>query len=885
VRWLINLVRRHRIHRELGDEVEAHLEERVADLVESGMREAEARQQAAREFGNATLYLEISRETWGWTALDRLWRDVRYAWRTLHASPLFTLTAIVSLALGIGANTAVFTLLYGSLWKPLPVRDPQQIFHLMRKSSIGDANGEFSYSYPLFQQLCETARPVGELFGKAGSDRRKFGVNGVPDERVAGEGVSDNFFSALLIKPFLGRVLESGDDSVLGGRRVAVLSHDFWTRRFQSNPSILGKTILYSEKPYTVVGVAQPGFTGVDAEVSIDVWVPMTTAADKPWLTWPDSNWIRVLVRLHPGVAPARAQALLDGVFRAHVAEKLLPGTSPHWKPVLETQHATLRPASSGLATTGRQFRKTLLLLLAVVALVLLISCANVANLMLARNAARQQEMSVRLALGASRARIVSQLFTESLLLSLAGGAGGVLLATWGTTLLVSLLPQSRLQLAFDFGPDFTVLGFTAAIAMASAMLFGLAPALRACQGGALTLGSGQRTTGRSIGGRLLVAGQLALSLLLLVGAGLFLGTLRNLKRSDLGFRPEHVVTFDLSFPAGTAKDRIAQSYTQIKERIESHPGVIAASYFWPSIYEQGGWSVGITAEGHPETPGEDNDVGAISAGPGFFEALGLRLLQGRYLNAQDIADKPPVVVVNESLARSYFGNASPIGHRIRFPWRPPVVREIVGVVGDAKHYGVREKTWRMVYVPTWKEGSFLVRANVDPRLLSGILREEVPAVDKLAQIEQIRPLETIVDNMVFQERLTATLSTGFGVLALLLAAIGLYGVMAYAVSRRTNELGIRMALGAQRRDVQWLVLRESIRLILMGIAIGLTAAIALTRALSSVISGMLYGIKPTDVPVFAGSVLLLVVVAVLAGFLPAWRASRTDPMVALRHE
>jgi predicted permease len=537
------------------------------------------------------------------------------------------------------------------------------------------------------------------------------------------------------------------------------------------------------------------------------------------------------------------------------------------------------------LATTGRQFEKTLLLLLAVVALVLLISCANVANLMLARNAARQQELSVRLALGASRARIVSQLFTESLLLSLAGGAGGVLLAIWGTSLLVSLLPQSRLQLAFDFRPDFTVLRFTAAIAMASAMLFGLAPALRACHGGALTLGSGQRATRRSIGGRLLVAGQLALCLLLLVGAGLFLGTLRNLKRSDLGFRPEHVLTFDLSFPAGAAKDRIAQFYTQIKDRLESHPGVIAASYFWPSIYDQGGWQVGVHAEGHPAAPGEDIDVGAISAGPGFFEAIGLQLLQGRYLNAQDIADKPPVAVINESLARSYFGNDSPIGRRLRFPGQPPVFREIVGVVGDAKHYGIREKTWRMVYVPRSTGGSFLVRSSLDVRLLSGLIREEVPAVDKLAQIEQIRPLETIVDNMVFQERLAATLSTGFGALALLLAAIGLYGVMAYTVSRRTNELGIRMALGAQRGDVQWLVLRESIRLILVGIAIGLTAAIAVARALSSVISGMLYGVKPTDVPVFAGSALLLVVVAVLAGFLPAWRASRIDPMIALRHE
>ena len=528
-------------------------------------------------------------------------------------------------------------------------------------------------------------------------------MDGASNERIAGEAVSANFFSALGVKPLLGRVFQPRDDSVLGGNHVAVLSRGFWVRRFQSNPSILDKTILYNETPYTVVGVAQAGFTGVEAEASIDVWVPVTSSVDKGWLTEPNVNWLRLLVRFRPGVVPAQAQAMFEGVFRVHLADKLLPDASPHWKRLLESQHIALRAAYSGLATTGHKYEKPLLLL-GLVALVLLIACGNVADLILERNAARQREIRLRLALGASRGRIVSQLFTESLLLALAGAACGVFLAAWGTRLLISFLPQESLPLAFDLQPGLVVLGLTACTAVATAMLFGLRPALRACVANAdLSLRSGQRITGTSLGGRLLVSGQLALSLLLLIGAGLFLSTLRNLKTTDLGFRPENVVTFSLSFPNATPEDRVRQIYAQIKERLESHAGVVVASYASPSVYGYGGWSGGINVEGHTAGQGEDNDVGLIAAGPGFFESIGLGLLQGRYLNAQDQTGKPPVVMVNESFARYYFGSKPAVGRRINMRWEAGIQREIVGVVRDARHYGVREKVWRMVYVPTWK--------------------------------------------------------------------------------------------------------------------------------------------------------------------------------------
>ncbi len=881
----------HRMRRDLAAEIEAHIAERADELMEGGMREPEARQKARREFGNPTLYAETGGETWGWPWLERFAKDLRYAVRSLRASPLFTVTAVLSLALGIGANTAVFTLLYASLWKPLPVPAPRQIFQLRRYAEDGPWTGEFSYSYVLFEQLRGAGAGMGDVFAKELFGARKFGLNGVSSERISGEAVTANFFSALGVKPYLGRVFEPQDDSVLGGSHVAVLSHAFWTRRFQSNPSVLGKTILYNETPYTVVGVAQAGFTGVDAEASLDVWVPVTAAVAKQWLTSPDVQWLRLLVRLRPGVSPARAQALFEKTFRMHVADKLLADADPHWRPVLEAQHVTLLPAAAGMATTGHKYEKPLLLLMAVVGTVLLISCGNVANLILARNSARQHEITVRLALGASRGRIAGQLFSESLLLAAAGALCALAMAAWGTQLLISFLPQPEVPLAFDLQPGFAVLGFTAATAAATAILFGLAPAWRAGRGGAeLSLRTARRVTRTSFSGRLLAAGQLALSLTLLIGAGLFLTTLRNLNAADLGFRADNVMVVDLSFPKGTSGERLRQTYGQIKERLESHPGVIVASYAWPGIYGRGGWTGSIQIEGRPAAPGEDNEAGMISTGPGFFKAIGMRLLEGRYLNAQDEADKPPVAVVNESLARHYFGAGPAIGHRILMsgtPDRPKLVREIVGVVGDARHYGVREKVMRMVYTPTWNPqgGSIFVRVQAGTGSLSGTIRAVVAAADKTAQIEGMNPLKTAVDDMISEERLTATLCAALGALAVALAAIGLYGVVGYSVSRRTNEFGIRMALGAQRGDVARLVIRQTVAFVVAGVSAGLTAALALAHIFSKVIAGMLYGVTPEDVMIFAAAALLLAAIALIAALLPARRASRIDPTVALRYE
>src|SRR5579872_3272515 len=415
------LFRRGRVERELDAELRFHLEQQIAENLAAGMSAEEARYAAWRSVGGLEQIKEECRDMRGTSWLEELGNDVRYGLRMLRRNPGFTAAVVLTLTLGIGANTAIFTLLRAALWKPLPVEKPQEIFHLMRVSTAGDFAGEHSISYPLFQQFASAAHTWGEVFATGQIGSRKFGLNALPTERIAGEDVSGNFFSVLHVRPILGRVFNPQDDSVLGGNHVAVLSNAFWRRRFQSDPSILGRTIYCDEAPYTVIGVAQPGFLGSEAEAAVDVWVPVTASVDKGWMTNAEVNWLRLLVRLHPGADRARAQAIFEGVFQTHVANALLPGASPRWKSMLQAQHMTLRPAPSGLATTGRKYQKPLLVLLAVTAVVLLIACANIANLILARNTARQHEIRVRLALGASRGRIARQLFTENLILSLTG--------------------------------------------------------------------------------------------------------------------------------------------------------------------------------------------------------------------------------------------------------------------------------------------------------------------------------------------------------------------------------------------------------------------------------------------------------------------------------
>jgi predicted permease len=842
--------------------------------------------------------MEKCRDVRAWQGLEIFWSDVCYGSRRLMASRVFTVTAILSLALGIGANTAMFTLMRVALWKPLPVQSPGELFQMVRSDPSPDAVGEIEafFSWPIFREMGDAFRPFGEVAAKTPAGERHFGMTMDSAERVTGEAVSANFFHTLRVAPEQGRLLMPEDENSAGGNRVAVLSDSFWKRRFQRDPSIIGQAIFYNENLYTVVGVAQPGFGGVQAGTQTDVWVPIVgqfTAADLQ-AKW-DADF-QLFARVNPGVKVEQAQAAANGRFQAYVMRELVPRfsrTDPKYAGELKALSLSLQPARSGLAGVGQHYERPLFVLMGVVVLVLLICCANVGNLVLERTMGRQHEIALRRALGASRMRILAQLMTENLLVVMAGAAVGVGLAMWAVRGMIAMLPSARPALVFDPNPDAAVLGFTAVVAIGTALLLSLLPTMQATQTEASLMSkSSVRSAGRSLMGRALIVTQLALSLVLLVGAGLFLGTIRNLKATNLGFHPESITSFDVSFARTVTPDRVARGYDQIRKNLESAPGVMTVSYAWPSVYSKFRWSRGIKVDG--TSPGWSKSFACgVSVGPDFFETLGMGLKAGRFLNEQDQTGAALNTVVNQSFVQANFGSISPVGRQVVIDGFPTArTWTIVGVVPDAKHYGVREKVCPTTYVPaahasSWNAfggqgiGSFLVRSDAQLAPQEGFIRAAVGAVGGGAQIEQMQPLETIVNDMVTQERIMASLCTVFSLIAIVLAAIGLYGVVAYGVSQRTAELGIRIALGAQRWSVVRLVLHETAQLVLLGTVIGVVAAFGLTRLVAS----MLYGVRPDDMGFFAGATALLAMVAAGAGYLPARRAARIDPMIAIRHE
>lgn len=886
---------RKRVEDELDDELQFHLECHAEMQMAKGVPPDQARREALAALGGLTRRKEECREMRKTQPLEILYKDVKYGLRALASSPLFTFTVILSLALGIGANTAVFTLMHAVLWKPLPVRDPDRIVQLMRTTTNDPDGLSGRYSWYFYQQLIENqgAQSLGELAAQTDASVVKFGLTIDSPERVTGEAVSANYFHALQVSPLGGRVFESVDDHILGGSHVAVLSHSFWKEHFRSDPSVIGATIYYEETPYTVVGVSEAGFTGIQSATAIDVWVPVTSALSSDQLTSKSDGSLTLFARLNAGANAAAAQAAWNGRFREYIERDIAPRYPPRDRVQFASERVSVRPGGAGLAGALQQYRKAIYLLMGIVVLVLLISCANIANLVMARNAARRKEIGVRLALGAGRGRITSQLLIESFLIAMAGATAGIAMAAGAAKGLMGMLPQSNTPVALDLRPDDAVLGFTIAAATATAILFGLLPALRASRADLdKKLKTGSRATGRSFAGRALVAGQLALSLVLLIAAGLFLGTIRNLQRTDLGFQPQGVAAFDLSFPLGTADADVRRGYERIRDNLRVSPGVRSASYVWPSVYSHGRWIRGVTVEGRPFLPEQRDFACGVSVGADFFETMGMRLVAGRYLDERDQLSGAPVMVVNQSFASAYFSGGSPLGRHVIVDGAPVQNWTIVGVVRDAKHYGVREDICRTTYVPAGQApqvnaysaqglGTFLIRTSEGFRGTAAVVRGAIAAAAGGAQVDRLQPLQTIVNDMVSQERTIAVLSAVFAALALVLAAIGLYGVMAYGISRRTGELGIRMALGAAASDVQWLVLRETAYLVAIGLVVGLAAAFFLTRLTSS----LLYGVKATDPVVFGVSAFVLTAVAALAGQAPARRASRVDPMVALRHE
>ncbi len=868
--------------------------------------------------------------------MKHLARDLRYAWRGLLRSPMFTAVAVGSIALGIGANTAIFTLVNEVLLELLPVKHPEQlILFTGSKNHYGSNSGGNMLSFPMYEDFrdhfvdrngeastppkrvslaVDNAAPTAPIFSGMFCRRAiavNVGVNG-QTERVQAELVSGTYFQVLGVGAVVGRVMTPEDDDVRGGSFVAVLSYDYWRNRFGSDPHVVGRTLAINGYPFTVIGVSQAGFDGVDIGNAPSVRVPVMMKAQMT-PNWDDmdnrrSRWVNVFARLKPGVTPERAKALLQpffhGLLEAEVVQPPFRNASSYVREQFVKGTMDVLPAAQGRSPLRRQLSDPLRLLMGVVAGVLLIACANVASLLIARAASRQKEIAVRLALGASRARIAAQLLVESVVLAVIGGALGLLVASWTTRFLLGYLPTSETPHVITGAMDGRILIFNFLLSLVTGLLFGLAPALRSTKPSlAPTL---KDQVGAVVGGgvrfrKALVVAQVMLSVVLLVGAGLFIRTLRNLESLDLGIKTDKLIAFNISPTlSGYTPVRSKILMKQIRARLAAVPGVSAVAFSNIGLLEGNEWDSSITVEGYAAKRGENVNPFCNAVSPGYFRAMGIPLVAGRDFDDRyermlppdpDANNQPPnytVAIVNERYAKHFFPDGHAIGHHIGFGIDPgtktPI--EIIGVVKDAKYTGVRDDIPEQVFVPYLENdfaggGVVYIRTVEAPETAFGAIRQLVRQIDANVPIYNPRTLEHQADLSLLNERLIATLSMAFGILATLLAVIGLYGVMAYTVARRTREIGVRMALGAQPRDVVWLVMREVLLLVGSGDLLGVLGALALGHYVSS----QMFGIRATDPLTIAAAALGLGAVALVAGFIPARRATAVNPTRALRYE
>ena len=827
-------------------------------------------------------------------------QDLRYAFRTLRKAPLFTSVAVLSLALGIGANTAIFTLVNQLILQLLPVRDPEQLVLLTaRGEHYGSNTGNNALSYPMYQDFRDKNQVFQGMFCRF-STSLSLTYEG-RTELIVGELVSGNYFPVLGVGAALGRVFTAQDDLMQGGHPIAVLSHGYWKTRFAADPSVIGRKIVVNGYPLTVVGVSREGFDGVESGYSPQLRVPMIM---KPQLTdrYFDLNnrrrrFAQVFGRLKAGVtlpqAKAGLQPLFHQILQMEVREKDFARTTEHTRQQFLKMWMDVLPAAKGRSDLRRQFSNPLLALMAIVALVLLIACSNVANLLIARATARQKEIAVRLALGAGRRRLILQLLEESLLLSGAGGILGVGLAIAIDRTLIGLLPQGVLPLTVSATPDKRVLGFTLLISALTGLLFGLAPAIQSTRpqlAGTLKDQAGSLVGGASVGLRkALVVAQVSLSLLLLIAAGLFIQSLKNLQGIHPGFETRNLLSLAVNPTLnGYEPGRVLQFYRQLTERLGRTSGISAVSLAMVQLLDGNEWDDLVTVEGYGAKEGEWIDPHMQFISPGFFRTLAIPVLLGRDFSDRDDQGTPQVALVNERFAKRYFAGRSPVGLHVGMGGNPGTRTdiEIVGVVNDTRYESIRDEVPYELYrpyrqVPFVQGMTVYARAAGDPTDLFASMRRTVNELDSNVPIYRMRTLEQQLDKSLMSERLLASLSGVFGLLATLLAAIGLYGVMAYVVVRRTREIGIRMALGANRGSVVWLVMREVLALSAIGVAIGGAAAYAATRLVET----QLFGIRPTDALTMAVSACGIAAVAILSGYLPARRATAIDPMHALRWE
>jgi len=908
---LRTLFLRPRVEAELAAELSFHLDQMTDENIAAGMSAREARQAALRSFGGLTQIQERCREMRRTRIVDELTQDLRYAVRTLRMSPAFTLIAALSLALGIGANTAIFSLIHALLLRPLPgVHAPEQLVALgdpSRTGSLSQGNVRTDlFSYPLYEQMRDHNQSFSGLAASGRSNRLVVGTGssggGKPPggtETARGRIVSGNYFSVLGVPAFRGRTFTAAEDRVPGSDPIVVISHSYWTRRFAQDPGVVGRPITLNGSPFTVAGIAPPGFTGDVVGFPTDVWIPLMmqlqVTTGRPYLDRWDTSWLLLLGRLKPGVSLPRAKAEMDTLVARSVATFAGSKISREIMPDPQAMRVQATPGAAGFSSLRRQFAQPLLILMIIVGLVLVVACANVANLLLERAMGRQKEIAVRLSVGAGRPRLIRQLLTESLLLSGLGGLLGIVFALWAGPALLRLAGGSS-SVVLDLRPDLPILAFTAALALLTGILFGLAPARRATR---VELASTLKENARSVVGsgkgagrwpvaKMLVVGQFALSLLLLTCAGLFVRTLQNLERLDLGVDRDHILMMRVDpVAAGYTGDRLMAFPAHFLERMQAIPGASSVTYSENGVFSGTESASDVILEG--VNSGKSREDGLNLAydriGPDYFRSLRVPILVGRDIGPLDRAGSPRVAVINEALAKRYFPCVSPLGKHLTALGPPDVAYEIVGVAHDVRDHELRGAVPPRFYTALAQSSEFASAFNVEirtaePGALVKTVREAVLAYDPGLAVNEIQPLNTMINDSISHERLIAKLSAVFGLIALVLASIWLYGVVSYTISRRVNEIGIRMALGAQRNDVLSMVLRETMLLALAGVAVGLLLAIAATGLVNS----LLFGLSGHDPATLAAATAILVVVALLAGAIPGARATRVNPTQALRY-
>jgi predicted permease len=835
--------------------------------------------------------------------MQNLWKDITFGLRMLAKSPGFTAIAVITLALGIGANTAIFSLMNQLLLRELPIRNPSELEILRAPgpatghiSTDGDATE--SFSYPMYRGLRDTNAVFSGILARYGFSASV--SNHGETDRASGEVVSGNYFEVLGVNPAIGRVFSQDDDRVPGAQPVAVLSYSYWQKHFGGDPSILNKVLLINNVEMTVVGVSQASFTGVQVGKTPDLFVPMMmtqqmTQYGETLDQWND-YWMTFLARRKPGLSEKQAEAGINAAYKP-LLEEQLPQIKSSWNEKKRAQFLDkkifLSPGARGRTVMQRNSGAQIITLFVMVALVLLIACTNVANLLLARGASRQREFAIRTAMGASRSRMIRQLLIESLLCAFGGGAMGILLGTWLMRILTPIVVENAGVHGLSDKLDPVVLGFAIAVTLLSGIFFGLIPAWRVTRLGVSDVIKDQGSTSSAsvahVGFRkLLVAGQVAFTMLLLAGAGLFVRSLWNLRNQDLGLRPDNVITFSIQ-PSLNGYDlpRSIALFDQMRARLAAIPGVRSVGSGDVPTLSGDDEGSNITAEGGPQLADELQDVDRVAVSPNYFSTLGIPLLSGRELTEADGATAPKVALASESMVKRFFPGRNPLG--LHFAWGGGKVVpdiEIVGVVKDVKQERVSSAVQPYVYIPYAQRPkltgmTFYVRSTQDPLLLGPALQSEVRQMDANLPVYDLKTMERVVEEDLFSARMVAVLSACFAALAALLAALGIYGVLAYLVVQRTREIGIRMALGAEAGDVRFLIVKEVGSMVLIGVGVGLPLAYGLARFSES----LLYGVHAGDPVVYALGLTLIAVIALAACFIPARRATRVDPLVALRYQ